>query len=513
MKTCFGYVRVSTAKQGEGVSLEAQQEAIQAFASRNGIIISKWFEERETAAKKGRPIFNRMISELQRRRADGVVIHKIDRSARNFADWARIGDLADAGIDIHFANESLDFRSRGGRLTADIQAVIAADYVRNLREETIKGMKGRLKQGLYPFKAPIGYLDNGGGQPKTVDPQTAPMVREVFDRYATGNYSLHSLTEAMRRTNYRKSCGKPLTKSNIAKMLINPFYMGLIRIQRTGESFHGVHEPIIPISLFESAADVRNGRDNKKSTRHNFIFRGLFRCGYCSGAMIGELQKGNVYYRCHQRDCITKSIREDALLTQICGYLKRFTLKERQVELLRKRFSQCLSAQSENKTKKAVEFELNKIETRLSKLTDKLLDGIVSDDVFQAKKADLMMEQRRYEEMLERQESLGIKMGRIDKFLELAKSLSLLCQSASHDQKRELIIFATSNRSVFGKNLEIEPSDWLSCLQDQLAVPVGDPDSDASRTFLDIIARCDDREKQTIQSEVAGLLPQISQCR
>ena len=118
MKTCFGYTRVSTAKQGEGVSLEAQKEAILGFASRNNIEIIQWFEEKETAAKKGRPIFNQMIADLKRHRADGLVIHKIDRSARNFADWAKIGDLADAGIGIHFATESLDFSSRGGRLRA-----------------------------------------------------------------------------------------------------------------------------------------------------------------------------------------------------------------------------------------------------------------------------------------------------------------------------------------------------------------------------------------------------------
>ena len=55
--SCFAYTRVSTAKQGEGVSLEAQKEAIQAFADKNDLIITKWHEERETAAKSGRPIF------------------------------------------------------------------------------------------------------------------------------------------------------------------------------------------------------------------------------------------------------------------------------------------------------------------------------------------------------------------------------------------------------------------------------------------------------------------------
>ena len=119
MKRCFAYIRVSTVKQGEGVSLEAQQEAITRFASQHNLVIAQWFEEKQTAAKRGRPVFNRMLTELKKRRADGAIFHKIDRSTRNFEDWDRIGKLAEAGIGIHFATESLDFASRGGRLAAD----------------------------------------------------------------------------------------------------------------------------------------------------------------------------------------------------------------------------------------------------------------------------------------------------------------------------------------------------------------------------------------------------------
>ncbi len=58
--------------------------------------------------------------------------------------WADIGDLIDAGIDVRFAYNNLDLDKRGGRLTADIQAVIAADYIRNLKEEVRKGIQDRL---------------------------------------------------------------------------------------------------------------------------------------------------------------------------------------------------------------------------------------------------------------------------------------------------------------------------------------------------------------------------------
>ena len=105
MKTYFGYIRVSTARQGEqGVSLEAQRDAIVRYAQHNGLAIGDWFEERETAAKRGRPLFTRMLQLLRNGKGEGVIIHKIDRSARNLKDWSDLGELIDEGIEVHFAN-------------------------------------------------------------------------------------------------------------------------------------------------------------------------------------------------------------------------------------------------------------------------------------------------------------------------------------------------------------------------------------------------------------------------
>src|SRR5690242_1232143 len=130
----FSYIRVSTLKQGQtGTSLAEQQSAIGRYAERAGLTIVREFEEKETAAKQGRPVFNDMLKALKAGKAKGVIIHKIDRSARNLQDWVHLQQLTDNGIEIHFANESIDLHSRGGRLSADIQAVVAADYIRNLR--------------------------------------------------------------------------------------------------------------------------------------------------------------------------------------------------------------------------------------------------------------------------------------------------------------------------------------------------------------------------------------------
>jgi DNA invertase Pin-like site-specific DNA recombinase len=171
-KQYFSYIRVSTTKQGDhGVSLQEQHDAIVRYAQRQNLRIVRAFDEQETAAKRGRPVFSEMMRLLKHGNASGVVIHKIDRGARNLKDWADLAELIDIGVEVHFANESLDLNTRGGRLSADIQAVVAADFIRNLREETKKGFYGRLKQGFYPICAPIGYLDRGGGQAKVPDPK------------------------------------------------------------------------------------------------------------------------------------------------------------------------------------------------------------------------------------------------------------------------------------------------------------------------------------------------------
>src|SRR6266851_5742863 len=242
MGNVFAYTRVSTVRQGEkGVSLQEQKDAILRYAGQHNLQVGRWFEERETASKRGRPQFSHMLKLLRLKVADGVVIHKIDRSARNLEDWADVGRLADAGVEIHFANESVDLRTVSGRLSADIQAVVAAHYSRNLREEAKKGIYGRLKQGFYPLRAPIGYLDQGSAKPKLPDPAMAPLVRESFELYGTGQFSLPQLVSRMYERGLRNRRGGPVTLNGFSTMLNNPFYIGVMRIRKTGQDFSGNH--------------------------------------------------------------------------------------------------------------------------------------------------------------------------------------------------------------------------------------------------------------------------------
>lgn len=487
MKKCFGYVRVSTAKQGEGVSLTAQKEAIMLYCEQNEIEIIQWFEEKETAAKQGRPLFNQMIQTLKKGKADGLVIHKIDRSARNFADWAKIGQLNDMGFDIHFATETLDFRSRGGRLSADIQAVIAADYIRNLREEAKKGIVGRLKQGFYPFKAPLGYLDNGGGKVKTPDPERAPLVKDMFDLYASGRYSLRTLRVEMMQRGLTNARGNHVSKHLIETILANPFYCGVIHIKTTGSTYEGAHGPLISTSTFERVQEVKAGKAGKKVTRHNHLYRGLFKCGYCQTSMIPERQKGIVYYRCHTPGCPTKSIREDHIEQTVGKALRSLEADKTAIEeivLKVKKWVETKYDKTADDT--ALQNRFVQVSDKIEALTDALIDRLIDKETYSERRRKLLMEKRQIEEQAQKITNMIEAPQNVRKFLEHIKTLATLYETANPQEKRELVLSTTSNRFVRSKNIEFKPSNWLNSVCDSLAVSYGAPTRPTSRRYRDI---------------------------
>jgi site-specific DNA recombinase len=460
MQQYFGYVRVSTAKQGEkGVSLQEQRDAISGYAQRYGLDVSQWFEERDTAAKRGRPIFTQMLRLLKQKKSRGVLIHKIDRSARNLKDWADLGEMIDAGIEVHFANESLDLHTRGGRLSADIQAVVAADYIRNLREETKKGFYGRLKQGFYPIRAPIGYLDQGKAKPKIPDPERAPLIAKAFELYATRRYSLANLLEELQRRGLRNRRGGKLSVNGISILLNNPFYVGLIRIKKTGEVFQGNHQPLIRKSLFDCVQQILQGKTVDRQTCHNFTFRRMVRCAGCGYSLNGELQKGHIYYRCQTASCPTNTLREESLDDAISSGLNLLRLDAAEIEyasawVRNAHFRQDALREQELRNCRLL---LDQNRARRARLTDAFLDNSIDRDLFEERKAALLFEESGLKEKSARLEQKdGNALVRLEKFLELVKTASVLYKEALPEEKRDLLKKLTSNVKVAAKNVDVE---------------------------------------------------------
>jgi len=454
----FAYIRVSTSRQGEGVSLLQQRDAILRYAERSQVSVIRWFEEKETAAKRGRPLFSEMLKLLEKGHAAGVIIHKIDRSARNLKDWADLGELIDRGIDVRFANESLDLQTRGGRLSADIQAVVAADYIRNLREEAKKGIYGRFKQGFYPMPAPIGYIDRGAGKAKEPDPVKGPLIRTAFELYSTGQYNLSGLASEISRRGLTNRNGGTLSRSGWSGVLNNPFYMGLIKVKTTGETFAGLHEPLVSAQLYRRVQRVLNGKVYSRVQIHDFQFRRLLDCGNCGYALIGEHQKGHVYYRCHTRNCETKGIREEAINGIILSRLRPLQFSPQERDYLSARLV-ALKGQwrdDSNEQRETLDLRIRRITERLTRLTDAYIDGDLEKRLFEERKAMLLEERRGLEDtLLGRDNKKHQTPDRLAKFLELAGDAYLGYKTGDLAEKREFLRIVTSNRTLTGKSLDI----------------------------------------------------------
>lgn len=507
MKVYIGYIRVSTVKQGtKGVSLQEQRDAIVRYAGRNQFNVTIWLEEMETAAKQGRPIFNQALKLLRTGKAQGIILHKLDRGARNLRDWAAIGELSDQGVEVHFVTESIDLQSRGGRLSADIQAVVAADYIRNLREETRKGFYGRLKQGLYPLQAPLGYLDQGGGKAKTIDPIMGPLVRKAFELYGTGQYNLHTLGEELYRLGLRSRNGGRVNISSLSIVLNNSFYIGLICIQKTGETFVGIHEPIIGKTLFDRVQAVLTGKTNTRIQRHDFPYRRMLACATCHFSLIAERQKGHVYYRCHTKNCPQPCVREEIIGTEVSHFFQRIRYDDQEREYYKTRIQTLKTtwaSRQEDETKN-LNLKQSQIKDRLNRLTDAYLDQALDKTMFEERKKSLLLEQKTVEENLmnvTRQNSSSPE--KLEIFLELAGDAWLSHRLATPADAREMLNIFTSNRQAEGQKIYLKPSLAFQEIANRPKIESCAPERAIPRTWdriLDVLT--------TLNTQ--GLLPDLS---
>jgi site-specific DNA recombinase len=459
MKKYFGYIRVSTVRQSEkGASLAEQKIAIEAYAAKQGLFISEWFEETETAAKVGRRLFRRMLARLIKGEAVGVVIHKVDRGARNLADWAELGSLMDQGIPVHFAHEALDLSSRGGRLSADIQAVVAADYIRNLRQEVKKGMYGRLRQGYFPFGAPLGYCNNGKGMLKTIDPVQGPLVKEAFTLYASGRYSLSDLLTHMTAKGLRGIHGQRMIVSNFSKMLNNPFYYGLITVR--GETFVGKHEPLISKRLFDECREVAEGRTfarHPTEVRSEFLFRRFAHCASCGRALYGERQKGHVYYRCHSGSCKGTCVREDHFRDRLKAQMSQLPHRDALTEMLQLHFEldEEKKADTVREREKSWKIRTANALSMKERLIDLLIDGTLPKESYETRMAEVNNTLLVIEAEKSNANEIGsLYHARAKKFLEVVNALYDFTENDSTVSQRDVLRLTVSNLTVYQKNIE-----------------------------------------------------------
>ena len=178
------------------------------------------------ATTKRRENFHRMVRDGKAGCFDLIITKEITRFARNTLDSIQFTrELLNAGVGVFFQNDNINTFDEDSELRLTIMSGIAQDELRKLSSRVKFGHQQAIKNNVVLGNSRIfGYVKDGGRL--VIDEDEAPMVRELFELYATGKYSMKQIEALFWEKGYRNHNGKKIAHTTMSGMISNPKYKG-----------------------------------------------------------------------------------------------------------------------------------------------------------------------------------------------------------------------------------------------------------------------------------------------
>jgi DNA invertase Pin-like site-specific DNA recombinase len=305
------YCRKSTDEKDKQVlSIETQLAELREFAHRERLEVVGEYTEAKTAKSPGRSVFKQVIGLIESGSANAILSWAPDRLARNSIDGGYLIYLLDTGKlgDLKFPSFWFE-NTPQGKFMLNIAFGQSKYYVDNLSENVKRGNRQKLRNGIWPNRAPYGYKNNRETRGIVVVPEKAKTVKGVFATFATQSVSYTHLASMLLPAGIAKKNGQPVGVDRIKHMLANPFYIGILKYN--GELYVGKHTTFIPKSLFNQVQTKLDKLNRPQYGKHSFAFSGLMRCNGCGATITAENHtkhyKWNdrrvsyTYYRCTKK--------------------------------------------------------------------------------------------------------------------------------------------------------------------------------------------------------------------
>jgi hypothetical protein len=239
----------------------------------------------------------------------------------------------------------------------------------------------------YPGRAPFGYRNNVATRTIEIHPEKSAIAQRAFELYASGNYSLLSLSKELKH-----ATGTCISKTNLHKMLLNPFYIGFFNLR--GNKYKGTQPIFINSDLFAQAQSMLRGHNKPKYGKHEIAFRGMLTCAHDNCTVTAELKKNKyVYYRCtgHKGPCALPRFREQEIAERMGHVLKDVSIPEEVVQSISASL-QRVHVQMHNNAaqeRSRLERELTALHCHMDAAYSDKLDGKISTDFWQRKTSRL----------------------------------------------------------------------------------------------------------------------------
>lgn len=404
-KKCVLYVRVSTAMQVDGYSLDGQKNMLKQFAEREGMEIINIYEDAGKSGKsiEGRPAFQQMILDIQNGLSiNYVIVYKLSRFGRNAADVLNsLEELQTYDVNLISLEEGIDSSQTTGKLLISLLSAISEIERENIIEQTMNGRREKARQGGWNGGfAPYGYdLVNGE---LIVSEDEAEAIKLIFDMYTKNGFGIEKIAKEMNLRGIKK---KPRqngyldiwTRTLIRNIVDNPIYAGKLaygrrskeKIKGTKNEYHMVSQKEFILTegnqdaiIDEETWNIAYSKRMKtKGVKKSLIGRdrihylsGILRCPKCGGPMYASkyynkskkgIYKEYYFYECshhkshrgYRCDCNIK-ITKPKIEPYVIEFLKRIINNEEFIRLVSNHINQKTDSITLEKEKKLFEDKL-----------------------------------------------------------------------------------------------------------------------------------------------------------
>lgn len=481
------YLRVSSDQQvergygDEGYSIPAQREACRRKAAELGAtVVAEYVDLAKTAKTRKRPKFISMVEDAERERnIDYIIIHKINRFARNAMDDAVIDyRLEQAGTELVSVQEHID-RTPAGKLNHRIHAAFAEYENENLASEIRKGAIQKHRAGGTPFTAPVGYkhapVEFEGRLINSIiiDEERAPLVQLAFDLYDTGEYSITRLRDALEDHGLttrptRKLASRPLSRPAVARMLRNPYYIGIVVYM--GKRAKGRHHALIDAELFERVQTRLTAKRaaGDRHRKHHHYLKGSLTCDNCGARLIYGKHRGvggiYEYFSCVKRKgrnggtCPTGHYSAGGIEIEVAALYWSLKLTPKQIAKIRKAVTALADEHIGviNKAAARHRRRLRALEDEQDKLLELHYKKAVADNVMRRQTKRIETEERSLKKLLGRSE---VELAEVREALDDALKLTetpLETYLAANDLGKRLLNQAFFSEIRVGEDGEVQ---------------------------------------------------------
>lgn len=377
------YARYSSHNQTEQ-SIEGQLRDCYAFAEREGLqVVGEYIDRALTGRYDDRPDFQRMVQDSRKHQFDYVIVWKLDRFARNRYDSAIYKHkLKQHGVRVLSAMENIGDGDESIILEAVLEAS-AEYYSRDLSKKAKRGLRENVVKGLSTGGViPLGY--KSVDKKIVVDEMKAPLVQEIFEKYAAG-IPKKQILEDLTEKGIRNNRGKPLTQSSLQVLLKNTKYIG--RWTYGGEVVEVDWPSLVEEKVFYQvqerlAQNRHSGAANKSQV--DYMLQGKAFCGYCGSRMIGECghgKQGNVYhyYNCAKRKksrtCAKKNEKKDFIEWYVVEQTVEYVLSPQRIKEIAARVVEKYDDEFNDGRVKELELRVAKLERDIKKCVDTVIES------------------------------------------------------------------------------------------------------------------------------------------